>query len=95
MKILEKTKSREPCVESGWDAFDYLLDAPIDEDDILSMRSLGSFLYMKNLKRPFFKIESDHYLIKGLLGDRFFRIAVHRDSLDELLAIEKLLNHKR
>lgn len=95
MKILEKTKSREPCVESGWDAFDYRLDSPLGEEDIVSMRPLGSFLYMKNLKRPFFKIESDHYLIKGLQGDSFFRIAVHRDSMEELLAIEKHLNFNR
>ena len=87
MKILEKTKSREPCVESGWDAFDYLLDSPLNEEDIVSMRPLGSFLFMKKLKRPFFKIESGHYLIKGIQGDSFLRIAVHRDSLDELLEV--------
>ncbi|MBQ9399888.1 MAG: hypothetical protein IJU27_04550 [Bacteroidales bacterium] len=87
MKILDRIKSREPCVESGWDAFDFLVDAPIDEAFILSLRPLGSFSYMKALKRPFFKIESHHYIIKGLQGDSFFRVAVHRDHMDELQMI--------
>ena len=59
MKILGKQPSREKCAESGWFATDYLLDEPIDKAFILSLRPLGSFVYLDMLKEPFFKIEND------------------------------------
>ena len=68
MKILGKQPSREKCAESGWFATDYLLDAPIDRAFILSLRPLGSFVYLDMLKEPFFKIENDYYMIKGVQG---------------------------
>ncbi len=49
MKILGKQPSREKCAESGWFATDYLLDAPIDRAFILSLRPLGSFVYLDML----------------------------------------------
>ena len=49
MKILGKQPSREKCAESGWFATDYLLDAPIDRAFILSLRPLGSFVYLDNV----------------------------------------------
>ena len=55
MKILGKQPSREKCAESGWFATDYLLDAPIDRAFILSLRPLGSFVYLDMLKEPFLK----------------------------------------
>ncbi len=85
MKIIEKTKSVEPCVEAGWMAFDYHLDGRIDKEFVLSLKPLGSLLLMENLKKPFFKIESNNYIIKGILGDDFFRVAMHDESVDVLL----------
>ena len=84
MKILGKQPSREKCAESGWFATDYLLDAPIDRAFILSLRPLGSFVYLDMLKEPFFKIENDYYMIKGVQGKDYFRIAVHGKHEDEL-----------
>ena len=63
MKILGNQPSREKCAESGWFATDYLLDEPIDKAFILSLRPLGSFVYLDMLKEPFFKIENDYYMI--------------------------------
>lgn len=68
MKILERVPSRERCAEAGWYAYDLILDAPMDDAFIRSLRPLGSFVYMQMLKKPFFKIESDHYLLKGIRG---------------------------
>ncbi|MCD8297558.1 MAG: hypothetical protein LUC88_08295 [Prevotella sp.] len=84
MKIVERTKSSEPCVEAGWIAFDYHLDTPIDREFVLSLRCLGTFLFMENLAKPFFKIESHNYIIKGVVGDEFFRISVYRNKIEEL-----------
>lgn len=86
--------SPEPCAEAGWHARHYLLEAPIDRAFILAMRPLGSFLFLADLAKPFFKVEADHFLIKGLLGDDFLRIAVHRDHDAELARIEALLFEK-
>lgn len=88
MTITSRSKSTEPCAEAGWTAFHYHVDGEIDEAFILSLRPLGSFLYMKSLARPFFKVESDNYIIKGLLHDDHFLMAAHRDNLSELDKIE-------
>ncbi len=86
MKIIEKRKSLEPCTESGWDAFDMLLEEGLTDADILQLgRTGGSFLYMKQLRKPFFKVEYHDYVIKGVLGDPFFRVAAHRDQMENIL----------
>lgn len=91
MKILEIIPSRERCAEAGWHAYDFILERPMDDDFIRSLRPLGSFLYMQMLKKPFFKIESEHYLLKGIRGDEFFRMAVHGDHLDEMKNVENMI----
>ena len=56
MKIIGKQPSREKCAESGWFAWDYLLDEPVEREFILKLRPLGGFTYLDMLKQPFFKI---------------------------------------
>ena len=91
MKIIEKTESRERCAEGGWYAWDFILDAPMDDAFILSLRPLGSFVYLTMLSKPFFKIESDYRFIKGLRGDNFFRVAVHDAYREKLAEVEALI----
>ncbi len=89
MIITDKRKSLEACTESGWDAFDLMTGEPLSDEDIEELKCMeGSFLYMKQLKKPFFKIENHDYVIKGVKGDSFFRFAVHKDKtslIDELM----------
>lgn len=86
MKIVKITESRERCVEAGWFAYDILLDAPMDKKFIISLRGIGgSFVFLEMLKNPFFKLEADHYILKGVIGNDFFRMAVHADYTDEEL----------
>ncbi len=93
MKITDRRRSLEACTEAGWDAFDLLTEEPLSDEDIESLRRIeGSFLYMKQLKKPFFKIESHNYVIKGVKGDPFFRFAVHRDHIDEVDRMAALLS---
>ena len=94
MRIIEKIPSRERCAEAGWYAWDYLLDSPMDDDFILSLRPLGSFVYLSMLTKPFFKIESDGRLIKGLRGDSFFRVAVYDGSREKLAEVETLIANR-
>lgn len=91
MKILEITASRERCAEAGWYAYDFILGQPMDDGFIEALRPLGSFLYMKMLRKPFFKVESEHFLLKGIRGDAFFRMAVHGDYPEELKKVEKFV----
>ena len=58
---------------------------------ILSLKPLGSFVYLDMLKEPFFKIESDYYMIKGVQGKDYFRIAVHGKHEEELEKLERFL----
>ena len=91
MKLMEKIESRERCAEAGWYAWDFILDQPMDDAFILSLRPLGSFVYLTMLSRPFFKIESDCRLIKGIRGNSFFRVAVHDTARDKLAEVEALV----
>ncbi|MDO5425895.1 MAG: hypothetical protein Q4F41_19515 [Eubacteriales bacterium] len=91
MKIIEKIPSRERCAEAGWYAWDYLLDGPMDAAFIRSLKPLGSFVFLSMLKKPFFKIESDYFLIKGIQGDDFFRMAVHEAHPELLEKVEQFL----
>lgn len=91
MKILRITPSPEPCVEAGWHASQYYLDGPVTKQLVLSLRPLGSLLLLEHLRQPFFKVESHHYMIKGLLGDTSLRVALHRDYQHEAERIKRII----
>lgn len=92
MKLIERIESRERCAEAGWFAYDFLMDENVDKEFILKLKPLGSFLFMEKLAKPFFKIENDHIMIKGIMGDDFFRMAVHKDYVEELEKMEEFIN---
>ena len=91
MKIIGRIPSRERCAESGWYAWDLLLEQPMDDAFIRALHPLGSFIYLTMLARPFFKVESTYCFIKGLRGDDFLRVAIHDDHRDELTRIETFI----
>ena len=91
MKVVERTESKERCAESGWYAWDCLLDAPMTPEFIKALRPLGAFVYLPMLSRPFFKIESEHFMIKGIEKNNFLRIAVHEDYPEELARVESFI----
>ena len=92
MRIISITPSPEPCAEAGWHASQYQLDGVVTRELIMSLRPLGSLLLMDSLRQPFFKIESHHYMLKGLIGDNSIRVAIHREHEDETKLIKKLIN---
>lgn len=96
MKIREIIESRERCVEAGWFAYDILLDLPMDKEFIRSLRGFGgSFVFLEMLRAPFFKLEADHYILKGVIGNDFFRMAVHRDDAEkELERVKQYIDGK-
>lgn len=93
MKIIEKRRSLERCTESGWDAVDLILDEPMDDDFIMRFKRIeGSFIYLSMLKNPFFKVENHNYILKGVKGNDFFRVAMHRDYIDKVSEFVEILN---
>ena len=92
MKIIGKQPSREKCAESGWFAVDYLLDGSINREFILKLKPLGSFVYLDMLRQPFFKIENDYYMIKGISGNDYLRSAVHGKHEEELERLEAFIS---
>ncbi len=93
MRITAITPSPEPCVEAGWHASQYYLECPVDIGLVTALRSLGTLLLLDKVRQPFFKVESHHYIIKGLLGDDSIRVAVHRDHTDETQRIIQIINN--
>jgi len=91
VKIIGITRSPEPCTEAGWLAFQYHLGQPVSRELVMALRPLGSLVLLDMLAQPFFKIENEHYMIKGLLGDGSIRVAVHGDHLDEQAPIRELI----
>jgi len=81
MKIVGIIDSMEQCNEAGWQAFDFLLEKPLSDEDILKLKPMGSFLYLSMLKAPFFKIDGDYFHISGIKGNDHFRAAVHREHM--------------
>lgn len=85
MNIIRKEESVELCTEAGWYAYDYELEHEITEQDIACLQTLGgSFLYMKQLKEPFYKLEQKYLMIKGIQGKRSVRVAVYKEAEEEL-----------
>lgn len=75
MNIVDQKKSKEICISVDWMAYDFFLEKPLSENEILKMKSLGSFVYLKSLKQPFFKVENNNFIIKGIEGNKFFRVS--------------------
>ena len=61
------------------------------QEFLLKLKSLGGFVYLDMLKQPFFKIENNYYMIKGIEGNDYFRIAVHGKHEDELAKLEAFI----
>ena len=91
MTITAITPSPEPCTEAGWHAAQWHLDRKLSRELVTALRPLGSLLLLDALAQPFFKIESHHYMVKGILGDTSLRVAVHRDHEAETQRIIQLI----
>lgn len=74
MKIVRIEKSSEECQQASWQAVNVYFDTAVNQETILSWNRLGSLVYLKQLKQPFYKISAPTYLIKGIEGKNVLRI---------------------
>lgn len=84
MKITGYEESRERCAESGWFAYDIFLKEPLTKEDILLFRPFGGLLFLSMLKQPFFKVEQNLFVIKGVQGNDYFRLAMHQNECEKI-----------
>ena len=94
MKIVDVKESGDRCAEAGWFAWDILFDGPMEKEFIKKLSVIGgSFVFLEMLRNPFFKLEAEHYIVKGVQGNDFLRAAVHRDYPEELERIKGILEN--
>lgn len=62
----------------------YYLPAAVDEDFATRLGGLGSLFVKKNLRRPFFRIETESGVqIKGILGDSSVKVSFPEERWKE------------
>jgi len=91
MKIINIEKSYENCTEIGWVGYDIYFSEKIDEFFVKKLETLGELMYLKNLKTPFFKLDSKDYMIKGNLNHNKIRIGLRNNNKEYLEKIVKEL----
>jgi hypothetical protein len=84
MRVLSNERSIEPCTESGWYGYDIRLSAPIDQKLIDVLGTLGCMRCISALKRPFFILRGEGFLIRGITGDEFLRAGFAEKSAPQL-----------
>jgi len=84
MKVVSVTESVELCTESGWSAYDMILDGRVDQETIKRLGVLGDLTYLGMLRQPFYRIEQPYYMIRGLEGADRLRTAM-LDGHEEIL----------
>ncbi len=90
MKVIAVKESIELCTEAGWSAYDMFLDGKMDRETILKLGALGDLTYLEMLKQPFYRIEQNYYMIKGLEGADSLRTAMltgHEEILERVKEI--------
>lgn len=62
----------------------YYLAATVDEALVERLSCLGSLFIKRNLRRPFFRIETERGVqIKGILGDKSVKVSFPEDTWEE------------
>lgn len=63
----------DSCAESGWYGYDIHISKPVNETLIASLGILGRMNCICTLKRPFFIVRGEGFLVRGIAGDDFIR----------------------
>ncbi|NLI55004.1 MAG: hypothetical protein GX417_11905 [Clostridiales bacterium] len=95
MHVTTVERSFEPCSESGWYGYDVHLSEPIDGALIDALAALGRLSRIRTLKRPFFTVRGDGFLLRGITGDRFLRAGFAKKDAPELSDILSAIDANR
>ena len=70
---------------------DFVLEGTVDEPLLHRMEGFGTLLLLRDLREPFYKIESAGMIIRGILGHNVMRVALPRESIERLDEVEEIL----
>lgn len=91
MKITKVEKSFDLCAESGWFGYYIHLAKPVSDPLIQSLAPLGQLTYMKTLKRPFFLVRTQTFLVRGILGDAFLKVGISQNDETLLQRVQAVI----
>lgn len=84
MKVLRTQRSIEPCIEGGFYGYYIYFDAPVSTEFVEGLKNLGALNFMQNLKKPFFLLRGERFILRGQVGDDFCKAGI-RGNDKELL----------
>ena len=62
----------------------YQMPFALDEEKVVFLGQMGELFVKKNLRRPFFRIETDRGVqIKGIFGDKSMKVSVPEERWKE------------
>lgn len=94
MRVTDWKESIELCTESGWSAYDLMLNEPMTKEQIKTLGVLGDLTYLGMLQQPFYRIEQPLFMIKGLEGTRTLRVAMLGGQEEILNRVKKILEEE-
>lgn len=92
MKI-KKVEKLDDCLNSH-SIKEVYFDSPIKKEHVKKMSALGKLEFYESFPRPFFRIISRDYQVKGIAGDLSIRVTLnHKQGIGPLLEdITRLLH---
>jgi len=75
----------EDCIGGSY-FYEALLDEELSDEVIKSFSALGKLEYHRTFARPFFQLRSsDGYIIKGILGNKNFKVILSQGSIEAVM----------
>jgi hypothetical protein len=84
VEIIKVEKSNEICAEINWHSYDIFFDEQMDKKFIFSLKKFGTLMYLSLLKKPFFKVNTNEYLIKGTQYNTKLRVGIFNNNIEYL-----------
>ncbi len=91
MTVVDTQRAMEPCAEAGYFGHYIHFDRDVDEAYVTALRPLGDLTFLRELKKPFFLLRGDGYILRGQVGDRFCKAGVAGNDPDTLARLIEAL----
>lgn len=92
MKILRVERAMEPCTEGGYFGYYFYLARPVNAAFVECLKPLGALTFMQNLKKPFYVLRGQKFVVRGQVGDDFCRVGVEGNSPLLLEEVQGIIN---
>ena len=93
MKVERTSRMVEPCTEGGYIGHYFHLDTVIDTEFVENLAAHGSLTFMRNLKKPFFLLRGDGFIIRGQVEDNFCKVGISGNDPTIFEAARKIIEN--